>query len=47
VGRPPRTALAIFGAEVVTASPEQFATIQGRDRERQGTLIREANIRVD
>ncbi len=46
-GRPPRTALTIFGAEVVTASPEEFAAVQSQDRERYGTFIREANIRVD
>jgi hypothetical protein len=34
-------------AEVVTASPEEFAAIQQRDRERFGAFIREANIRVD
>lgn len=42
-----RAALATFGSEVVTASPEEFAAIQRRDRERQGTFIREANIRLD
>ncbi len=42
-----RAVLATFAAEVVTASPEEFAAIQTRDRERYGTFIREANIRVD
>ncbi|HEX6006869.1 MAG TPA: tripartite tricarboxylate transporter substrate binding protein [Burkholderiales bacterium] len=42
-----RAALATFGSEVVTASPEEFAAIQRRDRERQGAFIREANIRLD
>jgi tripartite-type tricarboxylate transporter receptor subunit TctC len=42
-----RAALATFAAEVVTASPEEFAAIQQRDRERFGAFIREANIRVD
>ena len=42
-----RAALATFAAEVVTASPEEFAAIQARDRERYGTFIRELNIRID
>jgi tripartite-type tricarboxylate transporter receptor subunit TctC len=42
-----RAALATFAAEVVTATPEEFAAIQQRDRERFGAFIREANIRVD
>ena len=42
-----RAALATFAAEVVTATPEEFAVRQQRDRERFGTYIREANIRVD
>lgn len=42
-----RAALATFAAEVVTASPEEFAAIQHRDRERYGAFIREANIRVE
>ncbi len=42
-----RAALATFAAEVVTGSPEEFAAIQNRDRERYGAFIREANIRVD
>jgi tripartite-type tricarboxylate transporter receptor subunit TctC len=43
----PRAALASFAAEIVTASPEEFAKMQQRDRERYGTFIREANIRLD
>jgi tripartite-type tricarboxylate transporter receptor subunit TctC len=42
-----RAVLATFAAEVVSASPEEFAAIQSRDRERYGAFIREANIRVD
>ena len=42
-----RAVLATFAAEVVTASPEEFAAIQTRDRERYGAFIREANIRID
>ncbi len=42
-----RAVLATFAAEVFTASPEEFAAIQSRDRERYGVFIREANIRAD
>ncbi len=42
-----RAVLATFAAEVVTASPEEFAAIQSRDRELYGTFIREANITAD
>ncbi len=42
-----RAVLATFAAEAFTASPEEFAEIQRRDRERYGTLIRAANIRAD
>jgi tripartite-type tricarboxylate transporter receptor subunit TctC len=42
-----RAALATFAAEVVTATPEDFAARQQRDRERFGAYIREANVRVD
>jgi tripartite-type tricarboxylate transporter receptor subunit TctC len=42
-----RAVLATFAAEVFTASPEGFAEIQRRDRERNGVFIREANIRAD
>lgn len=42
-----RTALSTVGAEPATASPEEFAAQVRRDRERFGTIIREADIRVD
>ncbi len=42
-----RGVLATFAAEVFTATPEEFAEIQRRDRERYGTFIRAANIRAD
>ena len=42
-----RAALSAVGAEVVTASPEEFALLQQRDRERFGAFVREANIRAD
>ena len=42
-----RAVLATFAAEVVYASPEEFAAIQSRDRERYGVFIREANIHAD
>jgi tripartite-type tricarboxylate transporter receptor subunit TctC len=42
-----RTMLAGIGAEPVTASPEAFAALLQRDRERFGAIIREANIRVE
>ncbi|MBI4292795.1 MAG: tripartite tricarboxylate transporter substrate binding protein [Betaproteobacteria bacterium] len=42
-----RTALAATGAEAVTASPEEFAALQLRDRERFGAFVREAKIRAD
>ena len=42
-----RTALAGIGGEAVTASPEQFAARQRRERERFGAIIREANIRAE
>ena len=42
-----RAALATFAAEVVVATPEEFAAIQQRDRKRFGTYIREADIRAD
>jgi tripartite-type tricarboxylate transporter receptor subunit TctC len=42
-----RAVLATFAAVVVTASPEEFAAIQSRDRELYGTFIREANIHAD
>lgn len=42
-----RTRLAAIGGEPVTASSEEFAAHQRRDRERFGVFIREANIRVE
>ena len=42
-----RAVLATFAAEVVTASPEEFAEMQRRDRETYGAFIREANIRLE
>lgn len=42
-----RAVLASFAAEVHTATPEEFAALQSRDRERYGVFIREANIRID
>ena len=42
-----RAALATFAAEGVTATPEEFAAIQQRDRERFVAFIREADIRAD
>jgi len=41
------TALAGLGPQAVTASPEEFATLMHRDRERFGAFVREANIRAD
>lgn len=42
-----RNSLAALGNEVVTASPEEFAAMMHRDRERFGVIVREAGIRVD
>ncbi len=42
-----RAVLATFAAEVVTATPDEFAAIQTRDRDKFGAFIREANIRAD
>lgn len=42
-----RAVLATFAAEVVTMSPDEFAEVQRRDRERYGQFIRAANIRAD
>ncbi len=42
-----RAALAAIASEVVTASPEEFAALMHRDRERFGVIVREANIRAD
>jgi tripartite-type tricarboxylate transporter receptor subunit TctC len=41
-----RATLASIGGDVVTASPEDFAARQRRERERFGVIIREANIRA-
>jgi len=41
-----RAVLAGIGAEPVTASPEEFAALQQRERERFGAIVRKANIRV-
>jgi len=41
-----RAALAAIGGDAVTASPEEFAARQRRERERFGVFIREANIRA-
>jgi tripartite-type tricarboxylate transporter receptor subunit TctC len=42
-----RAAIAGISSELVTASPEEFAALMRRDRERFGAMVREANIRVD
>lgn len=42
-----RAALAMMAAEPIEASPSGFAEMLARDRERYGTLVREANIQVD
>ena len=42
-----RSALAAMGNEVVSASPEEFAAMMHRDRERFGVVVREAGIRID
>ena len=42
-----RAVLATFSAEVASGSPEEFAAIQQRDRDRYGTFIRELNIHLD
>jgi len=42
-----RAALALIGAEPVTASPEEFAAMQQRESERSGAIVRAANIRVE
>jgi len=42
-----RAALAAIASEVVTASPEEFAALMHRDRERFGMIVREAGIRAD
>ncbi len=42
-----RAGLAAIATEMVTASPEEFAAHQRRDRERFGAVVREAKIRAD
>jgi tripartite-type tricarboxylate transporter receptor subunit TctC len=42
-----RAVLTGMGAEPVTASPEEFAALLQRDRERFGAIVRAANIRVE
>ena len=42
-----RTTIAGISSELVTASPEEFAALMRRDRERFGAMVREGNIHVD
>jgi tripartite-type tricarboxylate transporter receptor subunit TctC len=42
-----RAVLGTFYAEVATGTPEEFAAIQQRDRDRYGVFIRELNIRLE
>ncbi|MBI2316182.1 MAG: tripartite tricarboxylate transporter substrate binding protein, partial [Betaproteobacteria bacterium] len=42
-----RAAVTSMAADVVTASPEEFAALMNRDRERFGAFVREANIRAN
>jgi tripartite-type tricarboxylate transporter receptor subunit TctC len=42
-----RAALALIGAELVTASPEEFAALHQRESERFRAIVRAANIRVE
>jgi tripartite-type tricarboxylate transporter receptor subunit TctC len=42
-----RTALTAMAAEPIAASPQEFAALLARDRERFGAIVREANIRVE
>ncbi len=42
-----RAMIAAISSELVTASPEEFAAMMHRERERFGAMVREANIRVD
>jgi tripartite-type tricarboxylate transporter receptor subunit TctC len=39
--------LSALAAELVTGTPEEFAEIQRRDRERYGVFVREAGIKAD
>lgn len=42
-----RSALAAMAAEPMAASPEEFAALLARDRERFGAVVRAANIRAE
>jgi tripartite-type tricarboxylate transporter receptor subunit TctC len=42
-----RSALTGMAAEPIAASPQEFAALLARDRERFGAIVREANIRVE
>jgi tripartite-type tricarboxylate transporter receptor subunit TctC len=42
-----RSALAAMAAEPIAASPQEFAALLARDRERFGAVVREANIRAE
>ena len=42
-----RAALGAMAAESITASPQEFAALLARDRERYGVIVREANIRAE
>ena len=42
-----RAVAAGIGSDVVTSTPDEFANLLRRDRERYGVVIREANIRIE
>ncbi|MFN0301772.1 MAG: Bug family tripartite tricarboxylate transporter substrate binding protein [Burkholderiales bacterium] len=42
-----RTALSAMAAEPIAASPQEFAALLARDRERFGIIVRDANIQID
>ena len=42
-----RAALTAMAAEPITASPQEFAALLARDRERFGVIVRDANIRAE
>ena len=42
-----RGALAAMAAEPIAATPQEFAAILSRDRERFGAIVREANIQAE
>jgi tripartite-type tricarboxylate transporter receptor subunit TctC len=42
-----RAVVSGLGSEVLTSSPSEMAALLRRDRERYGTVIREANIRIE